>query len=199
MYKTEGEKTVDAFYREYLNASIYRCIMWIMCGIALLFEFTVLAAPLSAMAEMIKEGDRLMLFLLLVCSILAARLYLSPYQVYHEGEKLYSIEELLKYIPINHKDFCMVKTKRVAVFLAGVLPAAILLQTVTSIIAKTFSIWCVVYVFVVAFAVPLLAVVCFIWMDFIRKRDKKKGKLRNTIKSILQQDRRKFYSKILKK
>lgn len=173
MHKTEGEKMVEAFYREYLNRSIYKAMMWMMCGIALLLGTVWITMPFSLMLESIKTGDILMLLFLVICMISATGAYLRPYDIYNENEKFYPIEEFLKYIPINHRDFCIVKTKKVAVFQTGVFFVSMIFQMVASVITRTFSIWCIVYVFVVTFVIPFFAIAVSIWIVPIRKSVKK--------------------------
>lgn len=191
MNKTDREKIVDAFYREYLKASVYKAGMWMFSGMAILLEFICIALPLSEMIKDIKEDGELMLFLLIGCSVWSAWLYLRPYRIYRENDKMFALEERLKYIPVDKADLYKFQIKRVILFLAKILPAAMLLQILTSVIAKTFSIWCIVYVLVVAFGIPFLVMMSSIWLEFIKKRDKKKGKLRTTIKYTLQHDMKK--------
>lgn len=195
IHKTEGKKMVEAFYREYLNRSIYKAMMWMMCGIALLLGTVWITMPFSLMLESIKTGDILMLLFLVICMISATGAYLRPYEVYNENEKFYPIEEFLKYLPINHRDFCIVKTKKVAVFQMGVFVVAMLFQTIASILAKTFSVWCMVYVFAVAFAIPFLVMTALIWIVPIRKSVKKRFQ-NNRIKYVFMHDMTKILNRI---
>lgn len=163
MHKTKGEKIVEAFWKEYLNNSVYKVMMWLLCGIALLLGSVCITIPCSLMLEDIKTGDRLMFFLLVVCVTLATFVYLRPYEIYNEDQKFYPIEEFFKYIPICHRDFCMVKTRKVVEFQTCVFLVFTVLQTIVSVIAKTFSIWCIVYVFVMTFVIPIFIISIFIW------------------------------------
>lgn len=170
MFKRKEEQLIDNFYKALLQGSMQQVGTWLMVGLCLFFEIGISAVPVLEII-MSTDGDANLLFFVFVFSaLLGAFIYINMYHSFIEGQghRLYS--DVLQYIPVSYKDLCAYKTKKLFMFLVRITGIALALQVLVAFLRHSLSIWNVVYVFVVAFLLPFLWTVLYIWLGDRNKK-----------------------------
>lgn len=182
MFKRKEEQLIDEFYKAFLQGRVQQVGTWLMVGLCLFFEIIMSAFPVSEIIMSTDEDANILFFVFVFSALLGAFIYINMYHSFMEGQgqRLYS--DVLQYIPVSYTDLCAYKTKKLFVFLARITGIALALQVLVAFLRHSLSIWNVVYIFVVAFVLPFLWTVLYIWLG---DRDKKSTNAKEFLLELL--------------